>query len=222
MIPRSGTLTERVVRLMKARVKEKGGSERATYAWVPAPGPVTVREAEREGEATVELTLPAGCECLELWLPTGMFNILAEDKNADGALLVAQPDGTLEAHVVECKKTVDSATWGKARAQMMWTLVKLQALAGALGEQIAGAVCYTAFREDRLSEDESPNPAYSERIIGVPESAAEQELRWGRRTQLEWMRGRIHLTGYRGELAHHRIPLDAAGRGAGALVSRAG
>lgn len=222
MIPTSGTLKERVARLVRARVKDKGGSERATYAWVASPGPVTVRETEREGEARVEFTLPAGCECLELWLPTGLFRILDEDKNADGALLVVLPDGSIEAHIVECKKTVDSGSWEKALVQMMWSLVKLQALAGALGEQIAGAVCYTAFREDKLSADESPNPAYSERIVGAPEGDAEAELRWGRRKQLEWMRGRIRLRGYRGELAHHRIRLDEAGRGGAPLMPGAG
>lgn len=221
MISTSGTLRERVARLVRARVKDKGGAERAVYAWVAPPGPVTVREIEAKGEAIVELALPEGCEVLELWLPTGLFGILGDDKNADGAFLVALPDGEIEAHIVECKKTVDSTSWEKALRQMSWTLVKLQALAGALGEQLAGAVFYTAFREDNLSEDESPNPAYPERIVGAPSDEAEVQLDWGRRKQLDWMRGRILLRGFRGEHAHHKIPLDGSGRGGASLTPRA-
>lgn len=222
MISASGTLRERVERLIKARAKPKGGPERAVCTWVAAPGPVIVRETEQTGEAMVVLTVPEGCECIDLFLTTGLFGILRQDKNADGAVLVILPDGAIEAHVIECKRTVFQDDWEEACKQMTWTLTKLQALAGALGERISGAVCYTAYREDRLSEDESPNPAYPERIIGIPESDAEADLSWGRRKQLEWMRGRVRLRGFDEAFVHHRIPLDrATGRGAAALAPRA-
>lgn len=133
------------------------------------------------------------------------------------------PGGTpevpiLEAHIVECKKTVDSKKWEEALNQMSWTLVRLQALAGALGADLAGAVFYTAVREDKLSEDESPNPAYPERLVGGPGDDAEAALDWGRRKQLDWMRGRIRFREFGCELAHHQIRLDENGRGRAALA----
>jgi hypothetical protein len=145
-------LRERVTQLVKLhRAEAKGKPPREIYRWVESPGPVTVREESIQGEASVELALPGGHEYLDLWLPTGLFEILLDDENADGAVLVVLPDGALEAHVIECKRTVDGTHWDKALRQMKWTLVKLRALAGALGAPIAGAVLYTAFREDRLS-----------------------------------------------------------------------
>jgi hypothetical protein len=214
VIRASGALRERVASLLKTSKKARGGAERAVYAWVAPPGSVIVRESEREGEATVEMTLPAACECLDLWLPTGLFEILQKDKNADGAHLLIFEDGRIEAHVTECKKTIDQTTWLDATEQMRWTLVKLQALAGALGEHLAGAVLYTAYREDRLSEEESANPAQTERLVGVPQGEREIELTYTRRKQLEWTRGRVRLRGFHGDFPHHRIELDEEdGRG---------
>lgn len=219
MISTSGTVRERVAQLVRLRATEtKGKAPREIYRWVEPPGPVIVREVGAKGEAKVDLTLPGGHDYLELWLPTGLFEILLDDKNADGAVLVVSPDGSMEAHVVECKRTVDGGHWGKALQQMKWTLVKLRALAGALGMQIAGAVFYTAFREDRLSEEESPNPVSAERIVGEPADAAETELQSGRQKQLGWMRGRIRLIGFERPFTHHKIPLDVEGRG-GAMLA---
>jgi hypothetical protein len=219
MIPTTGTLRERVTQLVKLhRAEAKGKPPREIYRWVESPGPVTVREESIQGEASVELALPGGHEYLDLWLPTGLFEILLDDENADGAVLVVLPDGALEAHVIECKRTVDGTHWDKALRQMKWTLVKLRALAGALGAPIAGAVLYTAFREDRLSEEESPNPASAERIVGEPEGAAEMELHSGRQRQLGWMRSRVRLLGFERPFAHRKIPLDAAGRGGTTLA----
>lgn len=221
MIRSSGTLEERVAQLLVPQKKQKGGEARPVYRWVRAPARVLVEETEAEGEAALDLGLPDGTTCLVLHLPTGLFGFLAEDKNADGALLLVLADGSVEAHICECKKTVDSSQWTKALRQMTWTLVKLRALAAALGEQLAGAVFYTAFREDSLAEDSSPNPAGAERIVGVPESAPEAELDVGRRNQLQWMRDGLRLRGFEGAFRHHKIKLDPRGAGAAEIAPAA-
>ncbi len=219
MIATSGSLQDRVQRLVKARAKDKGGFERDIYEWMPPSQPITIRETEAQGKADVELQPPDGCQCLRLWLPTGLFGILGEDKNADGALLLIWPQGGIEAHVVECKKTVSQSEWDKATRQMQWTLTKLQALVGALGERLDRAFFYTAFRSDCLSEDDSPNPSYGERTLDIPENAAGAEMNKSRRKQIEWMRDQIRLQGFDDLFVHKKIKLNESGFGTATFLT---
>ena len=122
MIP-EGDIAERLADLVKAEL----------YREVIAPEKAVVVEREDAGEAHVELTLPEGCTCIAWKLGTGRFNFLQVDKNTDGAFFLYHVNGRVEAHIVECKKSVDRSHWGKAVEQMRWTLTKLLALAGALG-----------------------------------------------------------------------------------------
>jgi hypothetical protein len=211
-VQRSGELEDRLRSSLKQTVPERGQPEQPFYEVVRSPGQVLVVERNKAGEAEIEFTVPAGCTCILWRLPTGLFEFLREDKNADGPFLVQRSDGQFEAHIVECKKTVDQKKWSDITEQMRWTLCKLMALAGALGVQVEEAVLYTAYRFDKLSEHESPNPAAAKRLIGDPDAQSPEEVEYteARRQQLAWERDQVPLRGFVAAFRHHKIRLDEA------------
>ncbi len=88
--------------------------EAPRFQIVDGPGEVLVQEMERAGYARIACRLPRGVRAIPWRLTTGDLRPIGSEKNADGAVLVVRPDGALEAHVMECKQTVDSTTWAKA------------------------------------------------------------------------------------------------------------
>lgn len=215
----SGTLEERLRAHVQPTVLVKSRGEAPFYTLVEPPSKAIVEEPQSAGEARVECTLPDGSRCVQWNLQTGMFRFLQEEKNADGALLVWQSDGSedgsFEAHIMECKKTVDQTKWAEILQQMRWTLARLLAVAGTLGIPIVKARFYTAFRRDRLSSDSSRNPALP-RIPIEGGSPRRGELDRALRQQLDWESDDLAIEGFMGRFHHRKVQLDAAS-GAGAV-----
>lgn len=135
------------------------------YELLRAPQGATVVERNVAGEASVAFTLPEGCLCIKWSLPPETFGVLRDKANADGAFILRRADGSFEAHVVECKRTINRTKWAEVRKQMRWTLSRLRALAGILGVELRHGVLYTAFRADDLSPESAPNPIAQRRPI---------------------------------------------------------
>lgn len=212
-----GDIEARVRALVKERVPSKGGEDRPVYRFLAAPDTAKIIEEEASGEAEVTCMVPEGCRCIQWTLIGGLFGFLKENKSADGALLVLRPDGAVEAHILECKRTVDQKKWGDVSKQMGSTLARLMALVGTLGERIERVHLYTAFRDDQLSEDESANPVDLRRTVGGPEERSEREREhdWAWRKQREWMADRVRLPSFAPTFEHRKVQLDrASGRGA--------
>ena len=209
----SGDIERRLRDHIQGKVKDPSKREVPFYVVVRAPAKVTVAEQAVAGEANVECSLPEGSLCVQ-WSFYGGFPFLKVDKNADGALLVRRDDGTYEAHVIECKRSVDQTKWSEILQQMRWTLSKLMALSGALGIHLERAVFYTAFRNDRLSTVSSPNPILAKLPVeteGPPEDV--RELNRARQLQLDWENDDITLGDFEGRFAHTKIALDGRGNG---------
>ena len=201
---RSDALEKRIAELLRERVIGHGKREDPFFQILQSPAHAVVREREKDGEAEVPMAIPDGCTCIQWQLTTGLFQFLREDKNADGPFFLCYPDGKVEAHIVECKKTVGKGAWRGTLAQFHCTLHKLLALAGALGITIDAVVFYTAFRFDLLTEPISPNPTPVKRALGPPDDAAHRDLIQRR----AWKRDEIPFRGYTGAFRHHKIPLD--------------
>lgn len=212
MIP-SGDLPHRLKTLIKQTPSNKEGSVKL-YEIIQPPERASVVEREKSGEAEIACTVPEDCVCIQWTLPTGLFNFLREDKNADGAFFIQQGKGDLiEAHIVECKKTVDQKKWTDIVQQMRWTLSKLLALAGALGLSMSRVVLYTAFRNDSLSFERSPNITDMKRTIGE-QSDEDLQLNEEGRELLDWEDDKVRLRGFEGTFSHRKIQLDKeTGRG---------
>ncbi len=191
------------------------------YVVVEPPSKAIVEELNTAGEARVECVLPDGSRCVQWTRWTGKFQFLRDERNADGALLVwrddGSPDGSFEAHVIECKKTVDRTTWGKALIQMRSTLARLLAISGTLGIPIVRAVFYTAFRHNNLPPDSSRNPAWPRIPIGVSSpDEGERHLNRARSLHRQWEDGVVSIDGFDGRFPHRKVQLDEA-TGAGAV-----
>lgn len=113
-----------------------------------------------DSAATVTCLLPAKTTCIRWKLESpNLFPFLKERLAADGALLIERADGTYEAHVMECKLTINQDTWTRAKRQMRWSLVRLQALAGVLDVKLTRMRCYTAYRHERWEKGCSSFPS---------------------------------------------------------------
>ena len=216
----SGTLEERLAAHVQPTIALKGGEVRF-YEIVEPPSKAIVEERETAGEARVECDLPPGTRCVRWNLGTGKFQFLKEEKNADGALLLFRDDGSkdgaFEAHILECKRTVDQKKWSDVLQQMRWTLARLLAVCGTLGIPVVKACLYTAFRRDSLSSNSSRNPALPRIPIGGGARLdGELELSWARRQQLDWENDDVAMPGFEGRFPHRKVKLDEAS-GAGAV-----
>jgi len=169
-------------------------------------GTVPVRETDKDGFADVSCTLPAGAVCLRWDIEKVAFNFLRDARTAaDGALLVVRGDGSVEAHVMECKRTVDHDEWAKAKRQMRWSLARLRALAGVLGVTIDRTCCYIAYREETFSTD----PGLVKLMLGDVDDPETRLLR----EQFDWPDATIDLGGYPRRWPHRKVRLDGAGHG---------
>lgn len=195
------------------RVRLADNIQSVIYEVVQPPHTAIVRETAVPGEATVALALPEGCIAIQWRLPTGVFRVLKEEANADGAFILQRADGSFEAHVVECKKTVDRRDWAKARKQMRWTLSRLRALAGVLGIELRRGVLYTAFRADNLSPESDPNPTAQRRPLGPLQEEGPGIVWDERRAEREWVDNEVRLAGFDARFTHRKIQLDEHGAG---------
>jgi hypothetical protein len=147
-----------------------------------------------------------------------LFGFLKDKKNADGALLVWRDDGSrdgcFEAHVMECKKTVDQSKWNDILQQLRWTFMRLRAVSGALGVPLRRVTFYTAYREDKLSSTSSRNPVLPRNPITSRFAKPEEVIDRPRQLQMDWQNDDIALGDFEGRFAHRKIELDGLGNGA--------
>jgi len=122
-------------------------------------------------------------------------------------------DGLFEAHVMECKTTVDQKTWNKVLQQVRWTFLRLRAVAGALGVPIQQVTFYTAYREDKLSSTSSRNPLVPRNPITSRFAPPDERIERPRQLQLDWENDYITLGDFEGRFAHTKIELDGRGNG---------
>lgn len=155
--------------------------------------------------ATVTCHLPADATCIRWKLESPhLFPFLKDRLAADGALMLERADGTYEAHVMECKLTINQDTWTRAKRQMRWSLIRLQALAGALDVKLTRMRCYTAYRHERWEKGLLKLP------IGEvhPQDPSQEEAAELLLRQADWVTPEIELRGFDVPLAHQKVQLD--------------
>jgi hypothetical protein len=180
------------------------------YKIVIGPSPIIVEEAAKDGSARVSFEPQGGVRCIEWRISQGLFKFIKEDKNADGAFFVQRSESSFEAHIVECKRTINQESWNKAKLQMRWTLLRLRALAGVLGFELANVVCYTAYCDDELQAESSPDPAETKIPIGDDEPAIPEDVEIQRtlRRQFDWQSEQVHLRDFDDPFPHRKLPLQ--------------
>ncbi len=197
--------------------------QRAFYRIVRAPDPVIIEETAEDGLA--HLTLDAGALAVEWKIQSKVFGFLGDTKNADGALFVLRGGDEVDAHVVECKRTMTQESWSKAKLQMRWTLLRLFALAGVLGLTIRSVTCHTAYCAEEIEPDSSPNPLAGKAMSGEAEEATTAEGAEdveARRRLFDWNGEHLHLRDFEVPVRHKKLPLaldQGVGVGSFALAS---
>jgi hypothetical protein len=179
--------------------------ETPRFKLTEGPGDEIVEETQREGAARITCRFPAGFLAIRWLLRTGDLRPIGSEKNADGAILIVCPDGTLEAHVMECKHTISASKWREAVEQIEWTVIRLLAIAGALHERVSRVVVYTAYRNDNLSLDEAADPVPFALPLDGP--SVDPIVR----RDLEWMGSDITLRGWASRFPHVKVRKDDHG-----------
>lgn len=171
---------------------------------VPSPdrASVVIEETTDDGRAEVTFTAPPGWRLEKLCLERCAFTWLEEQLSADGILLARSLEGTWQAHVVECKRTITEQKWPRVQRQLRGSCVRLLAVGGVLGLEIAKISLYTAYRQAKMFSHTNftasmPRPGAS----GMPERFAQQ---------LAWRASELPVDGF-GPLEHRRIVLADAG-----------
>ncbi len=217
MLAWEGSFRERLSAWIKEEKNKDGKRPRRIYEVFEGPCELVVEERTAKGEAEVRCQVPPGQTCVEFKLhgQDGLFEFLSESFNADGAFLVARPEGDVVIWIVECKKTVGLNTWEHVLKQFRWTAARLLAVAGVIGVEVTGISLMTAFRDDRLSPESSPNPAQGKLPIGGNTVAllGEERASWKGLTLLAWMGEDVPLGGFKSRFQHTKVKLDTAGKG---------
>jgi hypothetical protein len=128
--------------------------------------------------------------------------------------MLQRSDGAWEAHILECKVTINQDAWSKAMRQMRWSLMRLRALAGVLGVRFQHVVLYTAFRKDEMLKD----PVLLKMPVGdwQPPTAEQAEAVDALKRQRDWPQedtGEIRLEGFDERFLHRKVKLDGQGMG---------
>lgn len=167
-----------------------------------------VVEKEKEGEAEVRCRHPSVATWLRLRPgDTRFFQLLREQKSADGVLLLLLPDGACELHLIECKKTVNEDAWRKAKEQFAWSCLRAQILCHLMGVAPSRVVCHTAFRFERLSVARSSNPGLHKLPLGSGGAGLTPEMD-ALFQRGDWEEPQITLHGFAAPVEHRRISLD--------------
>lgn len=184
--------------------------DRRRYDVVAAPDPIVLNEDDPLGRAEIRLDLIPGMRCVVWHIEDNVFGFLSNDQNADGAFFVLGRDDEVEAHIIECKMTLNRGTWVKVRKQMRATLLRLRALAGVLGLTITRVVCYSAFHEEEAAPLTSANLAFTRPPLGeVQAPAAEDaEALAVLRQQYGWREALVELRDIEGRHPHRQIRLS--------------
>jgi hypothetical protein len=211
----SGDMVKRLVDHFCETVKFQGVGEMPQFLLVRHPDRAVVVERNTAAEARIECSFPDDTLCVQWNWPTGLFQFLKEESNADGALLIWRNDGSrdglFDAHIMECKKTITFSTWEKALVQLRWTFMRLRAVAGALGVPLGRVTFYTAYRVENISSDSSRNPVLLRLSITSQHATPDNTTLRQRQLRTAWETGDISLGDFDGRFAHRKIHLDENG-----------
>jgi hypothetical protein len=181
------------------------------FCWV-SQAPISLYEELSDGEAQVTCAFSPDAVCLVFKLDRVAFPFLRPQRSVDWLLLLCHPDGLIEAHLVECKRKIDSKSWRDIKEQMSSSIIRALTLGGALGVEVARFFCYTAFRNDRISSRSSPDPVFAKIPIGPAEVAAAEPAasREARAGGFDWRGATIRIGTIDADVPHEKVQLDVA------------
>jgi hypothetical protein len=159
---------------------------------------VSVIERQKGGEGTATFTSPGNNQLLRFNLSEeNRLRLLKQRKVADGILLELGQDGDpVRLHLVELKGSVTTGKWCEVKEQLLGALHNAHALMGLLGLPMPDSIeCHTCYTKDRISPQESAQPAMFKPGVGV---------RLAPREGRDWQQGYCELSAEFPRFRHHK------------------
>lgn len=113
-------------------------------------------------------------------------------------------------HVMEFKKTINTASIGKSKRQFVMGIYNARALAGFLNIQIKEIYIYSVYRNDKIE-------SMDDTLIQIRSMNMDPEAL---KIIREWKKGKcsLNLDSKKSVFAHGKIQLDQDGKGEGVLI----
>ncbi len=166
---------------------------------------VTIMEPNADGEAEVSLSA-ANQLLLVKTTEKNALGYLKQKKVADGTVCEFLTDTAVTLHLIECKRTVTAKKWIHVKEQFQGALLNAFAVCGLLNvNDIREVRLYTAYRNDRLSAEHSPNPVLMKMPVGSRQLTVAQD----------WQDDSVVVLDQ--QFRHQKIQLDSEGRAAVSL-----
>lgn len=163
---------------------------------------VTVVEPSAEGEAEVCITADNALLLVKT-TEKNALGYLRQKKVADGTVCEFVSDTSVNLHLIECKRTVKAGNWEHVKEQFQGALLNAFAVCGLLNvKDIREIRLYTAYRNDRLSAENSANPTLMKMQVGSRQPAMAQD----------WQDGAVRVLNHL--CTHQKILLDTDGKAA--------
>ena len=118
---------------------------------------------------------------------------------ADGTVLEFLEDDTVNLHIVEIKRTINSDRWIKVKNQFEGGLINSFGLCGVLNQKVKNIILYTAYVYDRFKWTDSADPVDFKNSLGSKEKIS----------VLDWNNSQVGLL--HRKFTHVKIKLNANG-----------
>jgi hypothetical protein len=155
----------------------------------------------------IEVKLDGVSSCIRFRLEPEDIQCFHKDFRvcADFAILVSRGDDEFEAHILEHKKTVKVDEFIHVQAQLEGAMVRLLAIAGILGIRIRAVTTYTAFCNDKISREASPEMTTMKIPVGPNDYHRAQARR-------SWEHGTLQMKRFGSEVRHVKVQVNENGR----------
>jgi hypothetical protein len=172
-------------------------------------GEPAITEVAVGGAGTV--TFAPACACKIFTPGQEPIDWLKNRKCADGAILVADDDGHVTAHLVELKSKLKAGDWASVKAQLEGLLHNVHALCAITGSPPPSSVrAYVAFKLDAISSDKMASPVLYKAPLGTKHAQPYSTV--------DWEAGEISLLG-KDAIPLIKIQRDEQGHAEAALLA---
>jgi hypothetical protein len=131
------------------------------------------------------------------------LTFLKQQKSVDGIVFIFSDKNEVFLHLVECKRTIRQNNWIETKEKFEGSLLTTLALQGLLNlPKIQNIYCYTAFREDKLTDRLKCNLVDIEAGMNP-----KQEQKENYHSGIDWLNDEINILSLH-KIKHKKIELD--------------
>jgi len=157
---------------------------------------------EKNEEGKAEIIFSSSDNFLSICLSEeNRLKYLKRANVADGTVCKFIDDNTLELHIVECKRTINTKNWEKVKLQFEGGLINSYGLCGILDKKVAKIIFYTAYKNNKMDTLNTTNPILLKATLGNNQKSS----------AMDWKSKYVRIQNR--EFEHIKIELDSNGKG---------